>query len=190
MEKNNKNQSLIKTTYKYIPCCVTLSNLLFGVLAIFSAIDGSLNAAIIYVLLGSLCDSFDGFLARKLGVSSEFGKELDSLVDIVTFSVAPVVIFSQQHTLTLPGKIFIVMFVACAALRLARFNVKQSKSKYFIGLPVPAAAYLLLITSKFLDYKFAVVIGMFLAVAMISSIKIKNFKNYSKDEMVQKEECA
>ncbi|MFH1378012.1 MAG: CDP-alcohol phosphatidyltransferase family protein [Planctomycetota bacterium] len=115
-----------------------------------------IRVAIYVVIFGLFCDMFDGLTARKLKVSGEFGKELDSLSDLVTFGVAPAVI--SCVTLRLAGgnqpiPWLIVapiasLYVGCAGFRLARFNVLAMKSKHFFqGLPVPGAALVMIVLS-------------------------------------------
>jgi CDP-diacylglycerol--serine O-phosphatidyltransferase len=92
-----------------------------------------------------LLDVLDGRIARMTGTTSEFGAELDSLADVVSFGVAPALLaYSWGFTATLPrvGWLVAFLFVACGTLRLARFNVQKSvvDGRYFVGLPIPAAA--------------------------------------------------
>ncbi|MGH7663829.1 MAG: CDP-diacylglycerol--serine O-phosphatidyltransferase [Gemmatimonadaceae bacterium] len=126
----------------FAPSGFTLANLMFGVLAIVSAADGNPARAGVYVVLGGVCDMFDGRIARATGTGSKFGEELDSLVDVISFGLAPALIMYFAVLNTSPWNwLFVFLFAACAALRLARFNVEHAgKSKrYFTGLPSPAA---------------------------------------------------
>jgi CDP-diacylglycerol--serine O-phosphatidyltransferase len=91
-----------------------------------------------------LLDVLDGRIARMTGTTSEFGGELDSLADVVSFGVAPALLAYSWGFATLPrvGWLVAFLFVACGTLRLARFNVQKSSvdGRYFVGLPIPAAA--------------------------------------------------
>lgn len=121
----------------YIPSLLTLGNLCCGLLAIM--ID-DLQISCLLLLLAMLFDVFDGAVARWLNASSEFGKQLDSLVDMVSFGVAPALLFwklSPEHS-------FLYMIPPMAiclggVLRLAKFNTLPSY-KYFIGLAIPSSA--------------------------------------------------
>jgi CDP-diacylglycerol---serine O-phosphatidyltransferase len=124
------------------PSGLTLANLFFGVFAIIAASRGQFTQAGWYVVLGGICDAFDGRVARATNTGGKFGEELDSLVDAITFGLAPALIM-YFAVLNRSGWdwIWAYLFVACAVLRLARFNVEQAGSAktYFQGLPSPAA---------------------------------------------------
>ncbi|MFN2564490.1 MAG: CDP-diacylglycerol--serine O-phosphatidyltransferase [Gemmatimonadaceae bacterium] len=124
------------------PSGLTLANLFFGVFAIIAASRGHLQQAGWYVVLGGICDAFDGRVARATNTGGRFGEELDSLVDAITFGLAPALIM-YHAVLNKTGWdwVWAYLFVACAVLRLARFNVEQAGSAktYFQGLPSPAA---------------------------------------------------
>jgi CDP-diacylglycerol--serine O-phosphatidyltransferase len=127
------------------PSGLTLANLFFGVFAIITAsrqTAASAAQAAWYVVLGGICDAFDGRVARATNTGGKFGEELDSLVDAITFGLAPALIM-YFAVLNRDGWdwVWAYLFVACAVLRLARFNVEQAGSAktYFQGLPSPAA---------------------------------------------------
>jgi CDP-diacylglycerol--serine O-phosphatidyltransferase len=125
-----------------LPNGFTLGNLFFGIFAIVSASRGSFDHAVLFVVLGGVCDAFDGAVARATRTGSRFGEELDSLVDAISFGLAPAM---MVYFSTLPREGWawfpVFIFAACAVLRLARFNVTQAgeSKSYFIGLPSPAA---------------------------------------------------
>jgi CDP-diacylglycerol--serine O-phosphatidyltransferase len=125
-----------------LPNGFTLGNLFFGIFAIVSASRGQFSEAVLYIVIGGVCDAFDGRVARATGTGSPFGEELDSLVDGISFGLAPALII-YFAVLGAVGWSWlpVFLFCACALLRLARFNVTQAgKSKtYFQGLPSPAA---------------------------------------------------
>ncbi len=136
---------------KSLPNFITLLNLLSGVFSIFFAFNGYLDWAGYFIFFAAFFDFIDGFVARLLKVSSEIGKELDSLSDLVSFGVAPgFIIFEVLLKVTgtttlsgLPAGNLILLFIPFliplfGAYRLARFNVKQAKEKGFTGLPIPA----------------------------------------------------
>ena len=126
----------------FLPSGFTLANLMFGVLAIVTAAGGDPARAGVYIVLGGVCDMFDGRIARATGTGSRLGEELDSLVDAISFGLAPALIMYFAVLNASPWNWFFVFwFASCAVLRLARFNVQQAGTAktHFIGLPSPAA---------------------------------------------------
>jgi CDP-diacylglycerol--serine O-phosphatidyltransferase len=125
-----------------IPSGLTIGNLFFGIFAIVAAARGDPTRAGLYVVIAGIFDVFDGRVARATNTGTPLGSELDSLVDIVSFGVAPAMIM-YFAVLNREGWdwVFSFAFVACAAVRLARFNVEQAgrAKRYFHGLPSPAA---------------------------------------------------
>lgn len=132
----------MRRAYVVLPSGLTLANLFCGVFAIVSASRGEFDQAGLLIVLGGCADALDGRVARATGSGSRFGSELDSLVDIVTFGLAPAIIM-YFAVLSKEGWEWMIAFfyVACAAIRLARFNVEQAgrAKRYFHGLPSPAA---------------------------------------------------
>src|SRR5690606_1604936 len=137
--------------------------------------------AAILVIIAMLLDGLDGRMARMLNAASEFGKELDSLSDIVSFGVAPAIIMYLVFLQDLGalGLVITALFPICGALRLARFSVTPGIPGFFIGLPITAAGGVL---ATFALYHEAfpplfLPIGMtILSFLMISNIKYPNFK--------------
>ncbi len=125
-----------------MPSGFTLANLFFGIWAIVSASHQEFSRAGLYVVLGGVCDALDGRVARATRTGSRFGEELDSLVDVITFATAPALIM-YFAVLNQGGRdwLWVFGFIACAAIRLARFNVEQAgrAKTHFYGLPSPAA---------------------------------------------------
>lgn len=125
-----------------LPNGFTLINLFFGVFAIVAASRGEFTTAGLYIVFGGIADALDGRVARATRTGSRFGSELDSLVDAISFGLAPALIM-YFAVLNREGWdwIFVFLYVACAVIRLARFNVEQAgrAKKYFHGLPSPAA---------------------------------------------------
>lgn len=125
-----------------LPSGLTLANLFCGVFAIVSASRGQFDFAGLLIILGGVADALDGRVARATGSGSRFGSELDSLVDVITFGLAPALIM-YFAILNQEGWEWLIpfLYVACAAIRLARFNVEQAgrAKRYFHGLPSPAA---------------------------------------------------
>ena len=126
-----------------VPSFLTLANLFFGIWAIVLAARGDFYRASWWIVIAGVFDVLDGLSARVSKTGSRFGAELDSLVDLVSFGVAPALLmyfvhFSEQGAF---AWVFIYGFIVCAALRLARFNLVEdlAPKAYFTGLPSPAA---------------------------------------------------
>jgi len=181
-----------------IPNMITIAGLCAGVTAIRFAISGNFTAAIFAIIFAALCDGLDGRVARMLRGTSQFGVELDSLADMVSFGVAPAVMVYLWTLQDLPrfGWTISLVYVACAALRLARFNTRASgeddpklvatNKQFFTGVPMPAAAYLALtplFLSKGVDEAFftqPIVVAVFFLVVsglMVSRIPTFAFKS-------------
>lgn len=119
-----------------IPNSITLTNLLFGVAAL---VEDEISWAFYFVLFAAIADFFDGFAARLLGVSSEIGKQLDSLADLVSFGVVPSVFLYRILIPEFGNFAFIAFGLSIAgAYRLARFNTDPAQAIGFKGLPMPA----------------------------------------------------
>lgn len=130
---------------KHIPNAITCCNLLCGCLATGMAFGGNLTGAFALIILGAVFDFFDGFAARLLHVSSEIGKELDSLADDITFGLAPATLVATMARCLAQGPLEWLGYVpfliaAFSALRLAKFNLDTRQAMGFIGLPTPANA--------------------------------------------------
>src|SRR6478672_3152308 len=124
------------------PSGLTLGNLFFGIFAIIAASRGQFVQAGVYVLLGGACDALDGQVARATNAGTQFGEELDSLVDAITFGLAPgLIMYFAVLNRDNWDWLSVFLFSACAVMRLARFNIEQAGTAktYFQGLPSPAA---------------------------------------------------
>jgi CDP-diacylglycerol---serine O-phosphatidyltransferase len=153
----------------------TLASLGLGLLAIFLAMHGETRIAAACLVACVAFDGLDGALARKLGVASPFGAQMDSLADMCSFGLAaPVVVYaSLAHSVPTAAAAVACMLVAgCAAIRLARFNVSPKDTKFFCGVPTTMAAAVLAL-SVLIDLPMpgiAVLGGVaLLAFAMVSS---------------------
>jgi len=129
---------------KYIPDTITLLNLLSGACACILAMWGQYFPAFLFIVAAACFDFLDGWSARLLNAYSELGKQLDSLSDLISFGLAPSLMFFNRylnagHTSTAPAY-FALLLVAFAAVRLAKFNIDERQSIDFIGLPTPAMA--------------------------------------------------
>ncbi len=144
-----------KLSKAIIPNSFTAANLLCGFVAIILASDNLYRTAAIAILLGAVFDALDGLIARLVGSSSEFGVELDSLADIVTFGVAPGILIYHTYLAQYQtwGILIAAMIPIFGAFRLARFNiqVEDLNTKIdFRGLPIPTPA--IIISSMVLAY--------------------------------------
>lgn len=132
-----------------LPNLVTLLGLCAGLTSIRYVLLGSYEIAAVLIVLAAVIDGMDGLIARKLNAASSFGAELDSLSDFVCFGVAPGIFVYHFALQALPGLgwLFVLVFVLCACLRLARFNVARNapavaSTTHFVGVPAPAGAML------------------------------------------------
>lgn len=128
-----------------LPNLLTTGNLFFGFFSIMKALEGQFYLAGVAILLAAVFDVLDGRVARWTKGTSEFGVQYDSLCDLVSFGCAPAIMMFQfgLHSFGRMGWILCFLFMACGALRLARFNVQSSIGKAsgdFTGLPIPMAA--------------------------------------------------
>lgn len=134
-----------------LPNMITLMGMSLGLTAIRFAIEGRFATAVFMILLAMLADGMDGFVARRFGVESPMGAQLDSLSDFLCFGVAPAILIYQSHLTQTGGFgwIFALLFASATCLRLARFNVMSSvqdvstpEKTHFVGVPAPAGALL------------------------------------------------
>ncbi|MDP6166207.1 MAG: CDP-diacylglycerol--serine O-phosphatidyltransferase [Gammaproteobacteria bacterium] len=170
-----------------LPNSFTTASLFAGFYAIVAAMNGDFEYAAIATFVSMVLDGLDGRVARMTNTQSDFGAEYDSLADVVAFGVAPaLVVFTWGlQSLGKFGWIASFIFVAGAALRLARFNVQLevSDSRYFTGLPSPAAAGVLagMIWASqeygFSGIEYAVPAALLVAVTGI--LMVSNFSYYS-----------
>lgn len=167
-------------TARMIPSIFTLANLLFGFLALIWVIEGQYTLAAAMIVLSVLMDSLDGKVARKLSVSSDFGKELDSLSDLVSFGVAPAILtyqailYPQPDYVRYTGLGIAAVFALCGAVRLARFNMLNITT-YFVGVPITFAGgfmALLMFFRTMLPWYIYLGSMFILAFLMVSTFKV------------------
>lgn len=126
---------------RHIPNIITCLNLLSGSIAVFLATGDQFEIAFLFILLGAFFDFWDGLVARKLGVSSKLGIEMDSLADNITFGLAPSMMLMCYLLPLLGGWSFIALIMAAfSALRLGKFNIDERQKTSFLGLATPANA--------------------------------------------------
>jgi len=171
-----------------LPSLITLGNMFCGYLCILYAIRGELATAAPFIGVAVVLDMLDGRIARMTGTASAFGLEFDSLADVISFGVAPAILTFMWGLQPLQrlGWAAGFMYVAAAAIRLARFNIQTGTSdkRYFVGLPSPAAAGIPAATiyfypEGFKDPRFALIALALMivpAILMVSTIKFNSFK--------------
>src|SRR5262245_19601642 len=200
-----RDRANLRTGLSLIPSLFTIGNIFCGCYSIISALKGHFDNAAIAIGIGAVLDGLDGRIARMTKTTSDFGLELDSLADVVSFGVAPAILaFSWglgtfqgiqgdivKHV-TQFGWFATFAFVLCGALRLARFNVQSKKpqdagpKRFFVGLPIPAAAGMVASTVHFLKDPIqqvgSALLWYFLVAAvaflMISTVRYYSFKDF------------
>lgn len=189
-EYRKKLSELLAPGKFFLPDAVTSLGLLIGFYSLVFALSGHFVRAAVMTEIALLCDGLDGLIARTTHASSRVGIEYDSLSDVITFGVAPASLMFMWSLKPLGafGVAICGLFVVCAALRLARFNIQSAsvgKSR-FVGLPVPAAAAMiagLLLADNYLQLNWSPTTRLLmaplvpvLAFMMISRIPYPSFK--------------
>ena len=153
MDQNKKFKLVSSKKTRYLlPNILTLGGVCLGISSIKFSIDGNFNLAVTLILLASILDALDGRIARLIKGTSDFGKELDSLTDFVSFGIAPVFIlyFWELNNYGKLGWAICLIYSVCCVLRLARFNLTKIedhdewKNNFFEGVPSPAGGLLIL----------------------------------------------
>ena len=174
-----------------LPSLFTVGNMLCGFASVLAALHGRLATAGWLIVLAGVLDGLDGRIARLTHSTSEFGKEYDSLADVVSFGLAPAILVFQWRLddLGRSGFALAFLFLVAGSVRLARFNVHAGivDKRFFVGLPIPAGAgaltlAVLLDPSPFAPRIQVLLVAFFvLAVAllMVSTIPYRSFKNFN-----------
>jgi CDP-diacylglycerol--serine O-phosphatidyltransferase len=153
MEENKKFKLVSSKKTRYLlPNILTLAGVCLGISSIKFSIDGNYSLAVTLILIASILDALDGRIARLIKGTSEFGKELDSLTDFVSFGIAPAFIlyFWELNNYGKLGWAITLIYSVCCVLRLARFNLTKIsvtedwKNNFFEGIPSPAGGILIL----------------------------------------------
>jgi CDP-diacylglycerol--serine O-phosphatidyltransferase len=173
-----------------LPSMFTMGNMFCGYACIVYAMRGEFSTAAPFIGFAMVLDMLDGRIARMTGTSSDFGIELDSLADVISFGMAPAVLSFTWglQPLGRVGWAVGFLFVAAAALRLARFNIQSGSQdkRYFVGMPSPAAAAVPAATVFAYPVGFGTlpeafpVIAMVVvpALLMVSTIRFHSFKTF------------
>lgn len=162
-----------------IPNIITLSNLLLGILSLTYTMNQQYQTAAILILAAVFLDGMDGKIARRLNVETNFGKELDSLCDLVSFGVAPALLVYDIYLQEIGvfGLLISLCYALCGAVRLARFNVMNIKT-YFIGVPITIAGGIMsiaILLSNILPAFIFPYLTVTLAYLMVSNFKIPKY---------------
>jgi CDP-diacylglycerol--serine O-phosphatidyltransferase len=179
-EKNSFKLVTSKKSRFILPNLLTLIGVCLGISSIKFALDQNYNVAVIFLIFAAILDTLDGRIARLIKGTSEFGKELDSLTDFVSFGIAPAFIlyFWELKNYGKIGWAITLIFSVCCVLRLARFNLTKIsedaewKRNYFEGVPSPAGAILILLP---LIYELSELI-ILVAILLISNIPTFSLK--------------
>jgi CDP-diacylglycerol--serine O-phosphatidyltransferase len=171
-----------------VPSLFTTGNLLCGYIAVIRSLEGEFYWAAVALFIAALLDRVDGWVARLTGTSSDFGVQLDSIADMISFGMAPAVLVyawalaGQPRPWTLAP----FLYLAAGAARLARFNIQSpgQDKRYFVGLPIPAAACALAacvfysparVTDPLASGLVAVLVAT-LSALMVSKVRYRSFK--------------
>ncbi len=169
-----------------LPTLFTIGNLFCGFSAILQASRGSYQIAAVLVFVAAVMDVLDGRIARMTGTTSDFGVQFDSLADVVSFGVAPACLTHAWalNQLGRVGWMVAFLYVVCASMRLARFNIQASSAdkRFFVGLASPPAAVALagvMYLFPQLPDSRGVAVGAAILVATIALLLISHFRYYS-----------
>ncbi|MFL2889478.1 MAG: CDP-diacylglycerol--serine O-phosphatidyltransferase [Pelagibacteraceae bacterium] len=203
--QENRNFKIItsKKTRHILPNILTLIGVCLGISSIKFSLDQNFGLAVIFILFAALLDTLDGRIARLIKGTSEFGKELDSLTDFVSFGIAPafIIYFWELNKYGKIGWAITLIYSVCCVLRLARFNITKIneneswKNNFFEGIPSPAGALLILMPLIYelsnLNFNFNIKVivpyfNLLIAIMLISKIptyalkkNINKPKNYN-----------
>lgn len=165
---------------KAIPNIFTFGNLICGILSIIMTFEEKPMLACAFILLAGLMDRYDGRIARFLDVSSELGKELDSLSDLVSFGVAPsLLVFKMNNFMSfgILGYILALLFPVAGAYRLARYN-STTFNNVFLGIPITVAGVFIALYSLITIHHnnntvISIILLLLLSYLMVSKLKFK-----------------
>src|SRR5689334_2385806 len=198
-----RDRARIRRSLSIVPSLFTVGNIFCGYYSIVSTLRGRWDFAAILIGIGYILDGLDGRMARLTKTTSDFGLQLDSIADVITFGVAPGILAFNwgfgasegmegsvaRHVHQL-GSLATFAFVVCGALRLARFNLQAKKpveatsKRYFVGLPIPAGAGMIAAMVHFFKTPTLMVgsallwslLLLLLAFLMISTVRYASFK--------------
>ena len=196
-ERRRRRRPDLRKLMIVLPSLFTVSSIFCGVYSIMlssgETTSDNFYRAAVAIFFGNFFDAFDGRVARMTKTQSDFGVELDSLADVITFGVAPAILVYKWalYGLGFAGILIAAVYAACGAIRLARFNVlahtEPGVQRFFIGLPIPLAAGMLVSLVIALQHQRApndgfalwpiAVLVLVLAFLMVSTIRYRTFKD-------------
>ena len=189
-KKKFKIVSVSKTRY-ILPSVLTLVGVCLGISSIKFAMDGNFAFAVLFLIVAAILDGLDGRVARLIKGTSNFGKEIDSLTDFVSFGIAPgfIIYFWELNKFGKVGWLIVLFYAVCCVLRLARFNLtkfeekEEWKNNFFQGIPSPAGGCLILLPlifelSNFSNLMSLKVITPYLTI-IVSLLLISKLPTYS-----------
>ena len=193
MEKKNFKIVESKKTRYILPNILTIAGVCLGISSIKFSLDLNFSMAVIFITLAAILDALDGRIARLIKGTTDFGKELDSLTDFVSFGIAPafIIYFWELNKYGKLGWAITLIYSVCCVLRLARFNLTKFKPEetwkqnYFEGVPSPIGALLILspLVLELTEFNFLINNNYFvpsftlvIAVLLISKIPTYSFK--------------
>ena len=193
MEKKNFKIVESKKTRYILPNILTIAGVCLGISSIKFSLDLNFSMAVIFITLAAILDALDGRIARLIKGTTDFGKELDSLTDFVSFGIAPafIIYFWELNKYGKLGWAITLIYSVCCVLRLARFNLTKFKAEetwkqnYFEGVPSPIGALLILspLVLELTEFNFLINNNYFvpsftlvIAVLLISKIPTYSFK--------------
>ena len=192
LRRQDPEQRRLRRGMYLLPSLFTLANMFCGYACVIYAMRGEFSTAAPFIGVAVVLDLLDGRIARLTGSTSDFGREFDSLADVISFGVAPAVLGYAWglYTFGRLGWAVGFLFVSAAAIRLARFNIQsttQADKRYFVGLPSPAAAGVPAATVFWLPEGLAdgwmalLALPLLLvpAALMVSTIKYRSFKTFN-----------
>jgi CDP-diacylglycerol---serine O-phosphatidyltransferase len=195
-ERRRRRRPNLRKLMFVLPNLFTVSSIFCGVYSIMlssgEATGDNFYRASVAIFFGNFFDAFDGRVARMTKTQSQFGVELDSLADVITFGVAPAILVYKWalYGLGFAGIVIAAVYASCGAIRLARFNVlahsQSGVQRYFVGLPIPLAAGMLVSLVFALHHQRAptegvalwpiAVLMLVLSFLMVSTIRYRTFK--------------
>jgi CDP-diacylglycerol--serine O-phosphatidyltransferase len=187
-ERKHARRKGMRRTVFILPSLFTVGNIFCGYYAILSTLQGFYDHAAYAIGIAIVLDMIDGRIARLTNSSTDFGLQLDSLADVISFGIAPSILAliwglsAIDHRLAWTAAF---TFTICGAMRLARFNIQTEELKHFVGLPIPAAGGAIAAIVHFIEEPIAGPVGAYLMVAvvfllaflMVSTIRYSSLKH-------------
>jgi CDP-diacylglycerol--serine O-phosphatidyltransferase len=168
---------IIQTLKKQAANFLTFTSMVFGLFAIIKSIEGNFKISALLIIVAAIFDFSDGFVARKLNITSKFGKYLDSNSDLIAFGVAPglLIYLSALYQFNFIGILVSFFFISGGVFRLARYNATEFSGSY-VGVPITIAGMILAISTFLISYippMTFIFITIILAWLMVSKFSVK-----------------